>query len=513
MTHMRTAIVLVLGGTIAAGCSFLSEDVDDVSLAGSAQCTKHPNDPRCVDSGGSGATGGAGGSGGGGGNCVLSGFVNGYTVADGEVCEVDGLLETDANILVLGTLVMRAGDTLRFVNVDESKFVGGGMSVMTTDVGLWVMGDGLLDFQGTPKAGWNRTGCDASWSTSDDIRVTPTAYEKWQLSEFKPYSCGSPIPRLDPTLPSAEVFNLTRDVNIEGTATGHSHVMVMSSKPQTIKHATFKHMGVSGKLGRYPLHLHFMGDASRGSLIEGVVVRDAGNHAFVAHASHGVTFKDTIAYNITDSAYWWDPIKGTGSFANATDDITYEHALAASVNANGLEQSGSMAAFALLHGTGGKVTDCVATGVQGTVNAAGFNWPPNDLQIYEFSGNVAHNNKINGIWTWHNDSSIHVIDDFVAYSNNVGIDHGAYANAHFYEDIYLFGNNIAIQLHAAARNGATWSNVTTRDSKSGTAVSVLHSGADPLGAVVFCNSDLDGAVVNTSGQPMNERLVFTSSCN
>src|SRR3989338_10373715 len=60
-------------------------------------------------------------------------------------------------------------------------------------------------------------------------------------------------------------------------------------------------------LGRYALHFHMSGENNRGVVVEGVVARDIGSHAFVPHASHGITFRDTLSYNTAETPYWWDP--------------------------------------------------------------------------------------------------------------------------------------------------------------------------------------------------------------
>ena len=71
-------------------------------------------------------------------------------------------LELRGNLVVRGTLEMKPNKgvrhILRFVGIDETRFVGGGMTVLSSDVGLWVMGNGKLDIRGDPRAGWNDTG-------------------------------------------------------------------------------------------------------------------------------------------------------------------------------------------------------------------------------------------------------------------------------------------------------------------------------------------------------------------
>ena len=111
-----------------------------------------------------------------------------------------------------------------------------------------------------------------------------------------------------------------------------------------------------------------VGNASRGSLVEGCVVREAGHHAFVPHASHGVTFRDCVAHDTMSSAYWWDP--GAG---NATRDAVLDRCVASNVHTDGTDFR--LSAFWLGQGEGNVAIGCVAVGVLGNKNASGFQWP------------------------------------------------------------------------------------------------------------------------------------------
>ena len=237
-------------------------------------------------------------------------------------------LEMRGNLVVRGTLEMKPNPgvrhILRFVGIDEKHFVGGGMNVLNSDVGLWVMGHGKLDIRGDPRAGWNNTGQDPTWKSSDEILTTPFA--PGDTTTFAPYGGGtvtSPgglatVTGPDGRVFTQEAFDLTRSVRIEGTRHGRTHIFIRSSAPQSIQYAAIRYVGprkpttdpqvpTASVLGRYGLHFHMCGDGSRGSQVVGTVVRDCGSHAFVPHMSNGITFEDCVAYSVNEDAYWWDP--------------------------------------------------------------------------------------------------------------------------------------------------------------------------------------------------------------
>lgn len=374
-------------------------------------------------------------------------------------------LTSSGNVVVNGLLRMRPANasvnhTLRFTGAVESEFVGGGMEVLPTDDGLWVMGSGRLDISGTPKRGWC-SGCSNhdTWQTGDELRVTPTALN--DFSTFAPFTPGSRVPSVAGR--SAEILNLTRNVVIEGLPTGRAHIFIRSTSPQMIRYATVQHMGprsapCSGAAltrlcfvpGRYGIHFHHSMDGSRGSIVEGVVVRDTGSHAFVPHSSHGITLRDTIAYDVMEDPYWWDfPGKCAGggpcgpTDENCSHDIVIDRAVAALVHPG--DNPFRMAGFALQCGLRNSVTNSVAVGVLGDVDTSGFGWLEGVVEsAWKFRDNVAHNNRRNGIFWWQIDCVKHVVNRFDSYRNGGnGIEHGAYVNNVVYRNVssYQDGGN------------------------------------------------------------------------
>lgn len=387
-------------------------------------------------------------------------------------------LRSSGNVIVRGGLVMRPDrrwrtHRLRFTGVNEESVVGGGMAILDTDVGLWVTGDGVLDLQGTPLVGWSRSGWHPSWRDHDVILQSPVASDDFE--GFVPFSRGDSVPVADfgSSRYEGEVLNLSRNVIIEGTVGGRAHVTLLHARrPQSIRHVLIRHMGPRKVVehyvrrsdrsfsepiaGRYGLHFHHCGDGVRGTIVEGVVVRECGNHAFVPHASHGITFRDCIAFDTFETAYWWDP---DGRFdwpdpPNASFDITFEHCMAALVQSDPPHRGFGMAGFELGQGERNAAIDCVAVGVQGTSTASGFNWPSSaNLQpnVWRFEDCVAHNNRVSGIRVWQNGrGDEHLIDRFVAYHNGLAaVDHGAYINRYTFRDVRLHGNRQATIVHHA----------------------------------------------------------------
>jgi hypothetical protein len=400
-----------------------------------------------------------------------------------------------ANLVVLGTLEMRPAHpdvvhTLRFINVKEQSFVGGGMDVLASDVGLWVMGDGRLELVGTSKSAWNRTGSDPSWKPDDELIVTPTGVG--DTRGFLPYSPGAPLPVVNNRW-TAEVLNLTRNVRIEGTSTGRSHVFIRSTQVQTIQFVQIRHMGPrkpagrssSDVLGRYGLHMHHCHDGLRGTVVEGVVVRDGGSHGFVPHMTNGVTIRNSIAYNLNEDGFFWD-------HEELSNDIVLDGCVAALIDPPvGSGGYYTVSGFNLQDGDRNTCRNCVAVGVQGAKTSSGYQWPsrgPN-FGVWTFENCLAHNNASDGIYAWQNDGHDHVLTNFESYRNGKsGVEHGAYTNRYLYQGGYLYQDG--------------WS----RNTQPGPASLVLHAVSNVQGTPLsFKNMTFDGGGVTPNGVLLTKR--------
>ena len=221
--------------------------------------------------------------------------------------------------------------------------------------------------------------------------------------------------------------------------------MLMTSRAQRLTHVALRHMGPrhgdEEVLGRYALHFHADHDGSRGSLVEGVVVADSTGHAFAAHLSNGVTFRDCVAHDIVDDAFWWDlSLSGEGRDLVPSHDIVYERCVAHFVKSGGNSKF-NLTGFLMGAGRGNVARGCVATGVQGgSESSAGFHWPSHsrDDNTWTFVDNVAHNNHHSGIYFWQNGAPRTIVDRFTVYHCGQGIFAGSYSNLASYRRCTIY---------------------------------------------------------------------------
>jgi hypothetical protein len=401
-------------------------------------------------------------------------------------------LTSTGNVVVAGALRARPSSAavrhlVAFAGIDESRFVGSHtMAPLDSDVGLWVVGNGVLDLVGTPKKAWSNlasgagagdttiTVADASgWLPGDELVVTPTesteaegfaehhdrrivqSVDGARVTLDRPLSYAHPAVTVrEGVTHTAEVLNLTRNVAVEGTPEGRAHVILLDIKaPQTISHVGLRHLGpqqawtgdegetgIQGVKGRYSLHFHMSYDATRGSVVDSVVAYDGGNHSFVPHLSHGITFRDCVAHDQAQSAYWWDPAEGAQEGdAVPTHDLLYERCVASHItttDATEYETSG----FVMGAGNGNVARGCVTVGLLGSDESTpGYGWHPASAGgVWTFEDNLSHNSDGSAIYFWINNTPPTLVDRFTGYQNVHGIHAGSYTNLVSYRDTTVY---------------------------------------------------------------------------
>lgn len=251
--------------------------------------------------------------------------------------------------------------------------------------------------------------------------------------------------------------NLERDIVFRNM----KRIMWMNGGGKSIlKYFTVADSGTSS-LGDYPLHWHLNGNTTRGTIVEGVVVVNGKNHAFVPHGSHGITFRDIIAKNIRNAAIWWDN-PGTNESCNFpkfctrdnSNDTVFEHALVdGAFKRDGDNGYHRASGFRLNAGSGNVIRNSAAINIRGGVDCSGFFWTGaangnEGGNVWTFQNNYSKSSSCHGIFVWQNDSNSHLIDGFTGS----GIDHGAYSNSYTYQNF----NVPYVEIHAAGwemRNG------------------------------------------------------------
>jgi hypothetical protein len=407
-------------------------------------------------------------------------------------------IHSSKNILITGQWRMQPAkasiiQTLRFTGIDEDNFVGGGMNMLNSDIGLWVMESGQLQLQGQTKTAWTNATASieagsasinvknaSGWQVGDEIIITPTAANarnvdvrtitglKGNTIFLNAATTAHPVIN---NLWTAEVGNLTRNVRIEGTATGKSHIFIRSTVAQSVQQVAFRYLGPRKDQGgsaakdqvqgRYGLHFHHCEDGSDGSVVDGCVMRDVDNHAYVPHVSNGITMTHNIAFNCMEAPFWWD-------LPDATHRTVWAHNLvvtpkyvqgAISLDTKGAPTFGTHA-FVLSMGDDNRCDSNVVAGQQGleTVNAA-YDWEEMPIEsAWIFKENTVHNSDC-GIRSWQNNGKNHVLEQTVIYNCKVGVLHGAYVNNYTYNGGYLY--NSVFEDHAASgANGVRIENLT-----------------------------------------------------
>jgi hypothetical protein len=367
----------------------------------------------------------------------LSGALGPLTIAKGSSAMIIGDIDLRGDLVIEGSLT----------GIDTFTIKGNGFQIA-------VQNGGTVDLRGKPKTGWIRGGSPSGWKNGDRVAVASTVKGTTGVDAIStavwPVTASS-VTLIDGKKMVAEVMNLDRTIVIDGVSRIMFH---MGAGKQTLKHIAVRNAGRAGDLGFYPVHFHKNGSTTRGSVVEGVVVENGDNHAFVPHGSHGISLTDCAAVNTTGTAYWWDGQETASDTSNYSEDTLYRHCIAAGVS-KATSEDFRLSGFVLRSGPNNSCIDCTTVGIDGNKDSSGFHWPEDadgagGVNVWVFEDCVAHNNSVHGIFTWQNDGNAHRIDRFVAYHNgDSGIDHGAYVNDYVYADITLHENSeYSVQSHA-----------------------------------------------------------------
>jgi hypothetical protein len=377
-------------------------------------------------------------------------------------------ISSTRNIIVTGRLISRpSGDVdhyITFTGINENNFVGGGNTVLESDIGLWVMGQGALNLEGARRG---------TWEPKSD--------------------------RIDEIIFLAR--SQTRNIIIGGTTSGQSHIFIKSTTPQNIRYVEFRNMGPRKDrngdgvkeliTGRYACHFHHSEDGSRGSLVEGCIARNCNSHCFVAHGSHGITMKQNMVFDSMETAFWYD-------LGHKTNDLRLENNLVSNITyvPRSLDQDSGDAptfgagGFLLGFGDGNVCNGNLVAYTSGDTRDGGaYIWPEvrNDNDVtaqlespWEFKNNIAYRCP-SGISVWQNNNHHHIVENFIGYYCDTSIFHGAYQNHYNYQGGYIKGGPIELRASSSTTNRVRFENMTI-DANGGDYCVVANEG--PLNGVL-----------------------------
>jgi hypothetical protein len=103
-----------------------------------------------------------------------------------------------------------------------------------------------------------------------------------------------------------EVANLSRNVVIESAdpAGVRGHTMYHRDSAGSISFAEFRHLGKEGKLGKYSLHFHRVGDTMRGASVIGASIWNSANRWITVHGTNTLVVRDCVGYRSTGHGFF-----------------------------------------------------------------------------------------------------------------------------------------------------------------------------------------------------------------
>ena len=300
-----------------------------------------------------------------------------------------------------------------------------------------VYGSGTLDLHGETRTSWTRLAATAtagstqlqlagptSWHAGDRVVITSTGYEPNEAEPVLIASVeGASITLAEPlhfthwgTVQTigggtvderAEVGLLSRNIVVRGDerseATGFGgHIMLMGGTAR-IEGIELTRVGQRGKLARYPIHWHMMGDAP-GQYARGNSIWHSFSRCVTVHGTNDVTVANNVCYDHSGHGYFLeDGVETRNTFSGNLGVLTRippegkrllpTDAAPATFWMTNPDNTwrGNVAAGSEGHGFWFALPEH-PTGLSTTTTV----WPQT-TPLREFSGNVAHSNKLNGL--------------------------------------------------------------------------------------------------------------------
>ncbi|MEM9188075.1 MAG: G8 domain-containing protein [Myxococcota bacterium] len=250
--------------------------------------------------------------------------------------------------------------TIRLVSDPGFDLPPPGVEVRQSDYGpvenkaLVVRGGGVIDLHGAPIDSWVLLGATApagatsialqeepvGWHVGHVIAIAPTDFEAYEVEERTITEIDGATVTFDAPLVyrhygevqaldngrvldmRAEVANLTRNIRIEGVQESTAdpivvgenpspgarqgyggHTMYLAGSTVRLDSVEFSKLGVSGALGRYPVHFHHAHDMSD-SYIRNLSVHHTYQRAVVVHHTDNLLVEENTVYNTVGHGFY-----------------------------------------------------------------------------------------------------------------------------------------------------------------------------------------------------------------
>ncbi len=198
---------------------------------------------------------------------------------------------------------------------------------------------GRIELHGRPKRGWVRLSASApagatslelsadpaGWQVGDRIAIAPTDYDPLEAEERSIVALNGRLVTIDAPLrhahygvlqsisgividQRAEVANLTRNITVNGERDSADdfggHMMFMGSSTVRLSNVEVTRMGQLGRVGRYPVHFHLMGDDGARSYFKSGSIHHTFQRGLVIHQSNAIQVADNVIFDTVGMQYF-----------------------------------------------------------------------------------------------------------------------------------------------------------------------------------------------------------------
>ena len=206
---------------------------------------------------------------------------------------------------------------------------------------------GRFELHGKPETTWTtleRTAnagdttirlAENAFGVGDRLVIAPTNYYMYQAEEVavtaksgrtltlseplaREHFCGSDKFAGKKITECAEVGLLSHNIIIQGNAASANtqvggHFMAHHGSRVRIEDAEFRRMGQLGRLARYPIHFHHLGDSDLGAYVRRVSIHDSYNRFITIHETNGVDVQEVVGYNTIGHGFYLEDGVETGN--------------------------------------------------------------------------------------------------------------------------------------------------------------------------------------------------------